>query len=486
MPVNIANLSIAITANAAGAVNTFAQTKGIAESFASSISGIKVNFGGNEALSRLTAFSTAFSASLAGIGTLVSTAAAGFNFVEGLSKKAADFEMMAVRMEVMAGSAQKSKVLLDGIRDIGFKSLIPNENMLEATNRLLAYGVAQKDVLNLVAKMGDLSGGDAEHFNRIALAIGQAAGKGRLMGQEINQLNEVEFPALKIISEQTGIAMDQLMKASENGSVKFEHLTAAVTAATEAGGKWHDMQKKLSQTLSGQRALRDEQWDLLGRNAGQLWNNVWDGKAPGMDGMDAGILQGMFGQWSIGSMNETLGRINGTNMPDIGGAGALFKTNKSWADIAKEITGDSDAAEMAKKMAQMNAQGKALAESLQTAGEKFTANISTAVELFDAGAINIQTYDRAVAAATNEYVKQKGLVDSIKQSQTTLTPLLSASSTAAFTAIAKAREGQANSRNDQAEVRRTNEKLEQVKGLLKEMIRKIEKGEKITLEEHSL
>jgi tape measure domain-containing protein len=86
------------------------------------------------------------------------------------------------------------------------------------------------------------------------LAFAQTTAKGRLMGQELNQMTERGFNPLQIISKKTGISMGDLMKRMEEGKIDIKAVAEAFRIATSKGGDFYQAIEKGSTTTSGKIA----------------------------------------------------------------------------------------------------------------------------------------------------------------------------------------------------------------------------------------
>ncbi len=191
----------------------------------------------------------ATNATIAGIGA----AAAGIVAV------GANAERTAVSFEVMLGSADRAKQMLDEIYKLGAQSPFGAAEFLQAGQVLLNYGAAAESVVPTLSILGDVAAGDAEKLSRLTLVYGQMTAAGRLMGQDLNQMISSGFNPLSEIAKRTGESIIALRKRMEAGGVSSKEVAQAFKDATSEGGRFHGMTARIAQTTLGVwMTLKDE------------------------------------------------------------------------------------------------------------------------------------------------------------------------------------------------------------------------------------
>jgi tape measure domain-containing protein len=164
---------------------------------------------------------------------------------------AGDLEQASVSFEVFLGSGQAAGQMLGDLRTMAAQTPFGFTDLRDPAQLLLGFGAAAQNVLPYLSMLGDVSGGNAERFQRLSLAFGQVLAKGRLMGQEVLQMTENGFNPLAEMSRVTGISMQTLMKRMEDGQISFQMLTQAMQSATGPGGRFNGLMQKQSTTLFG-------------------------------------------------------------------------------------------------------------------------------------------------------------------------------------------------------------------------------------------
>ena len=186
-----------------------------------------------------------------GLGATLSVASFGL-FIKSALQTSAQLEQTAISFEVFTGSALVAKNMLSELKDQALKSPMQFQDITKGAQTLLGYGLTASQVIPITKMLGDVSGGNADKFQRLSLAFGQVNAAGRLMGQEARQMINAGFNPLQAISDKTGVSMAVLTKKMHDGQISVKDVGDAFTYATSEGGRFFGMADKQSQTLQGQ------------------------------------------------------------------------------------------------------------------------------------------------------------------------------------------------------------------------------------------
>lgn len=177
---------------------------------------------------------------------------AGFTMLAKTGVEAAmTIEGLATDFEVMSGSAEKAKNLLSQISEFAAKTPFDKLGLSGAAKTLMAFGIESEKVLPTLKMLGDVSLGDQNKLNGLALVFGQIQSTGKLMGGDLLQLINQGFNPLTEISRKTGISVSDLKDAMSQGAISADMVTAAFKSATSEGGLFFNGLAKRSETLSG-------------------------------------------------------------------------------------------------------------------------------------------------------------------------------------------------------------------------------------------
>lgn len=217
-----------------------------------------------------------FSTSLVGLGTkagavaaAAGAAAAVIGVIVSKSVQARrEMESMEISFSVLTGSMEKSKQLIGQMKELGAASPLQTSDIAKAGQTLMGFGVDVHRVMPILRQLSDISMGDSQRFQSLALAFAQMSAQGRLMGQDLNQMVNAGFNPLQIISEKTGKSIGQLKDEMSKGNISSQDIANAFAAATQEGGKFYGMTEKLGKSLNGmfnqQQDKLNQQWAELG------------------------------------------------------------------------------------------------------------------------------------------------------------------------------------------------------------------------------
>lgn len=166
-------------------------------------------------------------------------------------KLGAEAESTNTAFEALVGNEEKAASMLKEIVDFANLSPFGRLDLTRNAQLMLNYGVATEKVIPLLKQLGDISGGNKSRMASLSLAMGQVTSMGYLQGQDKNQFVQAGFNPLQELSQMTGTPMSKLLQMMEDGQITARNVEQAIEHATGAGGKFHGMMEKQSQTLFG-------------------------------------------------------------------------------------------------------------------------------------------------------------------------------------------------------------------------------------------
>jgi len=217
------------------------------------------------------AMSTTIYAGMAGIGAL--TAAFTAATVSGIQFDAM-MEQSTIAMTSMLGSVSAASDMLSGLYAMAAKSPFKFPEFVTGAQRLIAYGVAAKDVEKTLKAIGDATaavGGSSEVFNRMSFSIGQMVSMGKITAREMREIAMAGVPAWDVLSKAMGKSVAELQKISETSGIAADVGIPALIAGIEA--RFGGMMEKMSDTWSG---LTTTTADQLKQMAGIAEAGIFD------------------------------------------------------------------------------------------------------------------------------------------------------------------------------------------------------------------
>ncbi len=199
---------------------------------------------------------------LAGLGI-----AAGLTAYEGLSL-AASYERAAISFEVMAGSAERGKQMLEDINQLALTTPFRSTELISGARQLKAFGVETSQVIPALEVLGDVSAGTGTSLHRLTLAFGQVMTVGHLTGQELRQFNNAGVPLAENLAAVMNKPLSAIQHLVRTGQVSSNDVIAAFNRMTQSGGTFQDMMVRLNDTVPGQWNTLFENVEFLARNIG--------------------------------------------------------------------------------------------------------------------------------------------------------------------------------------------------------------------------
>ena len=212
---------------------------------------------------KYTGISAVTYAGMAGIGAftaaLVAASSAGIQFNSMMEKS-------TIAYTTMLGSAGEASNMLGKLYDLAAKSPFTFEDFVTGTQRLIAYGVASKDVLRTLQAIGDATaavGGTTDVFTRMSFSIGQMVSQGKITAREMRELAMAGVPAWQVLADAIGKTVAETQKLSETVGIAAEVGIPALLSGIEE--RFGGMQEKMNQTWT---ALGSTFKDYMSQMAG--------------------------------------------------------------------------------------------------------------------------------------------------------------------------------------------------------------------------
>lgn len=215
--------------------------------------------------------------SLGSLGGLAAGAAAGFaamklkDYGQYALQTSAAFEQLAISFRVMTGSAQTGQELTDAIIKLGAETPMTAQQLSKAAQLLLSFGESAENIIPDLKLLGDITGGEVNRFNMLALAFAQVGANGKLMGQDLLQMVNAGFNPLQIMSQTTGKSMGQLRKEMEEGRISFQMVAQAMKDAASEGGRYFGLMEQQSQSLNGRLSTLGDTWEQVAKSIGDVF-----------------------------------------------------------------------------------------------------------------------------------------------------------------------------------------------------------------------
>lgn len=183
----------------------------------------------------------------------------------------ANIEQYTKTFEGLLQSEEKAGQLMKELSTYAQETSFDIDGLASSAKTMLAYGVEDSKIIDTIKMLGDISMGSTENMNRLALAFGQMQAKGKVVTQDLRQMQEVGFNPLEYISRKTGESMAALTERLEKGGVSVSEVASAMKLATSEGEKFYNMTSLQADTLQGKwNELKEKAQEAFGKMTSEV------------------------------------------------------------------------------------------------------------------------------------------------------------------------------------------------------------------------
>ncbi|WP_019540578.1 tape measure protein [Proteiniphilum acetatigenes] len=179
-----------------------------------------------------------------------------------------EMQMLETSFEVLLGG-KGVPAFMSEIKQFAVDSPLSLSGVSQAAQTLLGFNVEAEKVIPTIKQLGDISMGNEQRFQSLALAFAQMSSTGKLMGQDLLQMINAGFNPLSVISEKTGKSIADLKKEMESGAISSQMVADAFASATAEGGKFYGMTQKQAEGIKGLQAQLEGAWQDVFNNLGK-------------------------------------------------------------------------------------------------------------------------------------------------------------------------------------------------------------------------
>jgi len=164
---------------------------------------------------------------------------------------AAGFEKSRVSWGVLMGDVAKGNEVFSQLQSFAAKTPLSFQSVETAARTLSGFGVEVENLIPTLSKLGDISLGDNQKLQQLALVFGQVKAQGRAMTQDLYQFVNAGVPIFQMLADVTGVTAGEIKELAAQGKIGYEEIAAAIEKATGEGEKFHGMLEKTSETTAG-------------------------------------------------------------------------------------------------------------------------------------------------------------------------------------------------------------------------------------------
>lgn len=216
-------------------------------------------------------------ASAAGVGVLGAYGTTRFldTLVQGGFQRLTTIQNSTVAMKALLGNAEQADKLVADLVAKAQGTPFSADQFLDTARSMVAMGVDVDQVIPSVEALGNAlaaSGRSGEYLNNLGIIYGKIKSQGRIQGDELLQLAELNIPAQRILANQLGMTPADAAKWVKEGKASADivipALNKGIMEGTEgAAGKtipYAGLMDKMRETVTGSWGVFKAQMNRVG------------------------------------------------------------------------------------------------------------------------------------------------------------------------------------------------------------------------------
>lgn len=180
-----------------------------------------------------------------------------------------EFQKLEAGLSVLLQSKTKANALMREIVELAGSTPFSLQDVARGSERLLAYGFESKEVISSLRMLGDVASALGLPLERLTYLYGTTMTQERLYTKDLLQFTTSGIPIVKALADQFGVTSQEVQGLVEAGRVGFPEVKRAFEAMTGAGGQFHGMMEKMSETVSGRIEKLKDAIDVMFNGIGE-------------------------------------------------------------------------------------------------------------------------------------------------------------------------------------------------------------------------
>jgi tape measure domain-containing protein len=204
------------------------------------------------------------------LAVLAPVAHMGQSFLDAGMRASTAFETANVKMERMLGSAEETKDMMAKLTTFAAVTPFEMPQLLQATNKLVAFGDRGEELMDTLKLIGDASGGTAAEFGALSHVFNKVRSSGRMTMEEFNQLSDRGILTLQDFVK-AGVAptTKAVTEMQSKGKLSFELFQKTLEMTTKEGGRNFEAMLGASKTMEGRTSTLSDAIGILGRHVSE-------------------------------------------------------------------------------------------------------------------------------------------------------------------------------------------------------------------------
>lgn len=174
----------------------------------------------------------------------------GGSFVVSSVKAAASLQDTELQIARFSGSLATAQSLMAQGVDLSVSTPFETDTIFELQSGLLGAGIAAQDLMEDIKRLAAVAQDD-QALRELGDVYGKGFANQKFDTERINQFLDRRINLLPALQGVTGLGLDDLRKAIEQGKVGIEEIRAALDQMRGPGGQFFGMMEARSKTLPG-------------------------------------------------------------------------------------------------------------------------------------------------------------------------------------------------------------------------------------------
>ena len=211
-------------------------------------------------------------------GGLTAAGTMAADFFTSAIQSGLERQKIQTSFNVLAGSEDTGKELTKQLVDLQQSTILGSE-VFGAAQTMMGFGFNAlksgeddiKSVTENLKMLGDVSMGDKEHLNGLALVYSQVCAAGKMNTQDLYQFINNGWNPLEQMSKSTGKTISQLKDEIAEGKITFDKVHESLVQSTSEGGKFNNMLGEIAKTPFGKMQQLNGAWEEFKIKAGNAF-----------------------------------------------------------------------------------------------------------------------------------------------------------------------------------------------------------------------
>jgi hypothetical protein len=199
-----------------------------------------------------------------------------FRGVVGSIEVAAEFERQEAALGALIGNAKIAKELTDDLIAFSLATPFTFKELLAGSKQLLAFGFAAKQILPVLAVLGEAAAATGTALADAVFPFAQARTESKQVWKDIRQFTSKGILSLEDLAAEIGIATDEIRAFSAAGKLNFTQIASAMKKNAIEGGRFSGLMGTIAQTTFGLIQRFKDLWQLIQKGTGEAIIEVFN------------------------------------------------------------------------------------------------------------------------------------------------------------------------------------------------------------------